>query len=1235
VRRSVRPLLAAAVLVSGCTAPAPYEDNESQTAHRRATRQRPRPIPLASQTRTPRAGISDALLVRAERTRRAPPAKVTVFAQRQTMPAPEAWADWAARGLRQVSYLGDLTWVLEIEARGDLRAALEDALADFEATALTEIRPEDRAAPGLLRAEFDSWAYRGGLLEVSVSFFAGTAHSDAMATLAEAAPSVAPAAVGPNTWTMRVSPGRLAALLEAGAVERVAQVHNPDEPLMVFARRHTGADAAQGILTGYTPPRFTGLTGRGVVVSNGEGIDVNHDDFWNHDASGARTTPRWHGCTGGNGNHGFMTAGIMLGNGWMSRSHGGARFAYRGIAPEAEYGCASLSSKPDARNWSFTQGHGQYGYGAASTDRIVRGDDPTHRSIEVGASANQGIRPQYGIEAGYYSIYRNGKNEIVVANFTDRDLQWAGSSLGPTWDGRLKPDLAAPGTSAKFDRDQTALSADIDYVTIDGATDVTWSFDQTGAGWNGGWGDEGWWGILNIDPVSQINDGGTKAMHLPVRMPPWGSAWANRPKIATLTGPDGSAPLSVDGAAGDVIRIRYRMPIAPAWTGQTLHVAWSTDVTTYDVPGHSFDVVADGAWHIATIPIGEHHRWAGTNGISYLNITFGGAWMQVPAAGNQYGGASGSSAASPVVAGAVALLLQQAVDELGVQLKDRTPSPYWLGGNGVGVPLGSTFKAILVHTARDLAATPSRSEQLNPDTGAVTIFHDGPDLASGYGLVDMEAAVKLVDAEVAARTNGSAAAYHHIVEANLDSSAPGTFQVVVPPDQRTPLKVTLAWDDPAASTMTSAVTPKLVNDLDVLLVSPSGVLHFPWTIDAPYVPSSPAEYPDAIEPEPITAADIKRARQDRRNDRDNVEQIHVEFPEAGTWQVLVLPAGLATPPQRYSLVMGAPAPSTRNLRGGSVVFVSDRSGARQLFLKPVDAAGPPAQLTTGPFAARHPAWAPTGRYIAYITRSSRVVRGGQRDVLNIINLQGQIVASIPSTLFGVTSLGYPEWSPDGRRIIVTAFDSWGERGLMTVDFAAPYRFAQRSFTWVVPRGVAPDALDATDAVFSPDGQSIYFHASSNSMTGGLFRVPAIGGQPFRLWGNGEHVRRGYQVSISADSRRLAFNSEMHKEGGAEYRDEELLDLDVLGGVSRRLSFEAGHQYGWYAKNGVGYEMAVQSNAAPGADNQIYLEENGARIALDIGDPSNAYDDSDPKWWKRKPRRPIIALEATPLRRSAN
>lgn len=153
-----------------------------------------------------------------------------------------------------------------------------------------------------------------------------------------------------------------------------------------------------------------------------------------------------------------------------------------------------------------------------------------------------------------------------------------------------------------------------------------------------------------------------------------------------------------------------------------------------------------------------------------------------------YGSLGGTSMATAVVTGTVALLIEQA--------------------NALGVTLApSSIKATLIHTARNIGEA-------------------GPDFQSGWGIVDAEAAADLLLAP-----NGPC-----VVEDLVLPSASGTAVTrpfCVLPGQPE-VRVTAVWTDHAGPA--GSATP-LVNDLDLRLIEPDGsTLHRPWTLD----PSNPA-----------------------------------------------------------------------------------------------------------------------------------------------------------------------------------------------------------------------------------------------------------------------------------------------------------------------------------------------------------------------------------------------------------
>ena len=170
-------------------------------------------------------------------------------------------------------------------------------------------------------------------------------------------------------------------------------------------------------------------------------------------------------------------------------------------------------------------------------------------------------------------------------------------------------------------------------------------------------------------------------------------------------------------------------------------------------------------------------------------------------------------------------------------------------------PSGSMFKAWLANSA--------------VDRGNV-----GPDYQFGFG------SIRVVNAIEQMRSGAWAS------NTVIQDSAEG-YTVVVP-NGSGPLKITLAWDDMPATPNTY---PALINDLDLEVISPSGTQHFVWTLD-PANPGLPAV----------------RTGIDRRN---NIEQVQVDAPEAGIWQVRVrgfnVPAG---GPQPFSLVSSAPLQGT-------------------------------------------------------------------------------------------------------------------------------------------------------------------------------------------------------------------------------------------------------------------------------------------------------------------------------------
>jgi hypothetical protein len=201
---------------------------------------------------------------------------------------------------------------------------------------------------------------------------------------------------------------------------------------------------------------------------------------------------------------------------------------------------------------------------------------------------------------------------------------------------------------------------------------------------------------------------------------------------------------------------------------------------------------------------------------------------------------------------------------------------------------------------------------------------EGPDLASGYGLVDAKAAVEAAQNRLALEST---------IENTCETK---TFELHVPAGVMDPVKVTLAWDDPASDAPEVSTDPRLINDLDLVLIDPSGTKHYPWLLDQTPVDETSAPLPDAsqtcgmnvymqrvlmpnLDPwfpgvdastgvplpgtprdDPINDADIVAAGRGKDH-LNNLEQV-VAPAMSGIWTVEVSGFLIRQGPQRFSLI---------------------------------------------------------------------------------------------------------------------------------------------------------------------------------------------------------------------------------------------------------------------------------------------------------------------------------------------
>lgn len=168
----------------------------------------------------------------------------------------------------------------------------------------------------------------------------------------------------------------------------------------------------------------------------------------------------------------------------------------------------------------------------------------------------------------------------------------------------------------------------------------------------------------------------------------------------------------------------------------------------------------------------------------------------------------------------------------------------------------ATLKGLVCHTA--------------DDAGEV-----GPDPYFGWGLMNAKKAVETL-------TNDGISAW--VSEENLNQSA--SYSMTVNSPGNVPLIASISWTDLPGPINTGGSgsndpTPVLVNDLDIRITR-NGTTYFPWKLISAQTP----------------------AIQSDDNNVDNLEQVAIESPAAGTYTITVTHKGsLVTGSQKYSLVI--------------------------------------------------------------------------------------------------------------------------------------------------------------------------------------------------------------------------------------------------------------------------------------------------------------------------------------------
>ncbi|HEX8076522.1 MAG TPA: S8 family serine peptidase, partial [Chthoniobacterales bacterium] len=421
-------------------------------------------IRLVSREFVPRPGIDPAFKAVA-------PSQRHGLIQFQRIPTESERNALRSLGGELFTYIPDRAFLVRLPA--DVRPVLRLPFVRY----VGPLQPNDKIEPRILKQGVNPFARnQDGTLKLSLLFFPDVPMDEAAAAVTARGGRVVETVKDFHLIRADVPEKSLRELLAEDKVQWVDDVFE-NQVLNDQARALMGVDQVQA--APYS------LDGTGLVIGDWDGghaIDssnvVFHQDLVGRVTNGDNTL-------GPNDYHATHVAGTAIGSGLLSATQGGTPFQWKGMAPGAtliaydwnsflnEYAGAILTHHINLSTNSWHNGgNGFYTMNASTLDTIVTGyygkripilwaagnqrrDDTTHLSL----CENDLDNNMSTLFDSYDCVVHlaSAKNTITVGAINSNDDSMTDfSSWGPTNDGRLKPEIVAPGCQVGGDNSVTS-----------------------------------------------------------------------------------------------------------------------------------------------------------------------------------------------------------------------------------------------------------------------------------------------------------------------------------------------------------------------------------------------------------------------------------------------------------------------------------------------------------------------------------------------------------------------------------------------------------------------------------------------------------------------------------------------------------------------------------------------------------------------------------------------------------